>query len=141
MIPRAVRGRFKEAQGFALGAALGTGIWSDRALKARANYIRASCRTLSGVLHLINDTFGTSSVLKRTFSACYWGGRILGLRPLGVLENTPSALGNNPVPTRKSRRGSGVFVLFQNVQNYGQRKSGELPTVAELSSKFLNSGF
>ena len=93
------------------------------------------------MLHLINDTFGTSSVLERTFSACYWGGRILGLRPLGFLENTPSALGNNPVPTRKSRRGSGVFVLFQNVQNYGQRKSGELPTVAELSSKFLNSGF
>src|SRR6266403_470688 len=49
------------------------------------------------------------------------------------------ALGINPVPTIKSRRGSGVFVLFQNVQNYGQRKSGELPTVAELSSKFLNS--
>jgi hypothetical protein len=65
-------------------------------------------------------------------------GRRPGAAALGYLENTPSALGNNPAPTRKSRRGYRLFVLFQNVQNYGQRKNGELPTisVAELSSKF-----
>jgi hypothetical protein len=60
----------------------------------------------------------------------------MGCRPRGYLENTPSALGNNPVPTRKSRRGSGVFVLFQNVQNYGQRKNGELPTISVAETFF-----